>query len=119
MNEDAEWQFASFKFIRSGFVMDMDQIAKLFRIIVSEEIEVKLQPLTELVNTLQNELDGAKEALGKIKSQLERREAQQSANTLAMIQAMNSKVDRLQKDVELVYLNESMHELEINRLKLH
>ncbi|MCM3624339.1 hypothetical protein M4D70_19110 [Brevibacillus borstelensis] len=96
--------------------MDMNQFEKLFRTIVSEEVEAKIQPIIEQVKALQNELDGVKETIEGLKDQLGERIAEQVDNPMAL-QSVNSMVDQLRKDIEFIHMKVSMSELEINRLK--
>lgn len=96
--------------------MDMNQFEKLFRAIVSEEVEAKIQPIIDQVNALQNELNVVKETIEGLKDQLEERIAEQVDNPM-VLQSVNSKVDLLRKDVEFIHMKVSMSELEINRLK--
>lgn len=97
--------------------MDMNQFEKLFRTIVSEEVEAKIQPIIDQVNALQNELEGVKKTVDGLKDQLGERNSGQADLPLAMLHSMVSKVDQLQKDVEFIHMKVAMSELEINRLK--
>jgi hypothetical protein len=83
--------------------MDMEQMEKMLRAVVSEELELKLKPIQKQLDML----------------------ATETADTLATVKIINEKVasingklDSIRKDIEYTYIKTSMNELEINRLKL-
>lgn len=81
--------------------IDMEQMEKLLRTVIAEELELKLEL-----------------KLKPIKEQLDMLANEKADDTLAMLKIINDKVDSIAKDVEFTYKKTSMNELEINRLKM-
>jgi hypothetical protein len=86
--------------------MEMEQMEKLLRTVIAEE----LKPIQSDVNEI-------KQTIREMKDQLDML-ATEKTDTLAMLKNINGKLDSVRKVIEFTYIKTSMNELEINRLKM-